>query len=76
MPVRGGVVILEVGGAVGFPTDDFIPVVEAEVVVVAFACGHSETEKIRVIKSHTAGCKITPFLDLIVYSSVSCLDTI
>lgn len=45
MPVIGGVVILEVGGAVGIPTDDFIPVVEAEVVVAIFACGHSETRR-------------------------------
>lgn len=45
MPVIGGVVILEVGGAVGIPTDDFIPVVEAVVVVTIFACAHSEERK-------------------------------
>lgn len=39
MPVIGGVVILDVGGAVGIPTGGFIPVVEAEVVVIIFACG-------------------------------------
>lgn len=76
MPVRGGAVILEVGGAVGIPTDDFIPVVGAEVVVTTFACRHYETEKIQIIKCHTDGCKITFFLDLIVYSGVSCLDRI
>lgn len=43
MPVIGGVVILEVEGAVGIPTDDLIPVVE--VVVTIFACGHSETRR-------------------------------
>lgn len=45
MPVIGGVAILEVGGAVGIPTDDFIPVVEAEVVVTIFACAHSEKRR-------------------------------
>lgn len=45
MPVIGGVVILEVGGAVGIPTDDFTSVVEDEVVVTIFACGHSETRR-------------------------------
>lgn len=45
MPVIGGVVILEAGGAVGIPTDDFIPVVEAEVGVTIFACGNSETRR-------------------------------
>lgn len=45
IPVIGGVVILEVGGAVGTPTEGFIPVVEAEGVVTIFACEHSETRR-------------------------------
>lgn len=43
IPLIGGVVILEVGGAVGIPAEAFIPVVEAAGVVAILTCGYSET---------------------------------
>lgn len=62
MPVIGGVVILEIGGAVGIPTDDFIPVVEAEVVVAIFACGRSETRRFSCFSFHLLLLLISLFL--------------